>query len=378
MWGNKKKKSEGLVWRLLWLICLIFVFLLLIANISPLIAPDRFWVPAFMGLAYPALVVITFIFSIVLAIKNVRKAILPLLAIFSGFGLLNHSFSFRNHSMNFPEEETELKIMTYNVRLFDLYSWKNPGIIKDSIVEYVNEIKPDVLCMQEFYKDTSNAFNTEEAFLEHKHFKFKHIDYFQIKYGIYHFGLAMFSKYPIINSGSIKNENGKISGNYVIWSDIVVNEDTIRIYNTHLQSIKFSAGDEELFASQTSLSKDDFREQSGNLMRKLKSAFIARARQVRFIKEELEECPHPYFICGDFNDTPVSYAYRIMRGNLRDAFLDAGSRGFGKTYRGIYPSFRIDYIFYPEEYEASNFTIGDKKFSDHFPVYCNFRKKKEE
>ena len=330
-WGKKKKKSEGLVWRLLWMIGLVFVFLLLIANISPLIAPDKMWVPAFLGLAYPALLIVVLLFSLILAIKNVRKAFLPAIAILTGFGLLNHTYSFRNHTDKFPEEESELKIMTWNVHLFDLYSWKNPGKIKDSIINYINEVDPDILCLQEFYKNNGPDFNTDNDLKKICGFEHHYIDYFQIKRDEHHFGIAIFSKHPIINSGVIKLNTDKANGNYVVWTDILLDEDTFRIYNAHLQSIKFSQEDQTLFANQTNLSQEDFTQQSGNLLRKLKRAFTARAKQVRFITEKINDCPHPYFICGDFNDTPTSYAYRQMRGKLNDAFLDAGPRGFGKT-----------------------------------------------
>lgn len=378
VWGKNKKKSEGIVWRLLWMICLVFVILLLIANVSPLIAPDKIWIPAFMGLGYPALLLIVLIFSILLALNNVKKAIIPALAILSGIGLLNHSYSFRNHTNNFPAEETDISIMSWNVHLFDLYSWKDPGRIKDSIIDYIEYQSPDVLCLQEFYKDKGSNFDTENEIISACNYKYRHIDYFLIKRGIHHFGMTIFSKYPIIQSGSIKMNNSTANGNYVIWSDLFVNEDTVRIYNVHLQSIKFSVDDQDLFVSQTSLTQNDIKSKSGNLLRKLKSAFIARAKQVRFVRNKLNDCPYPYFICGDFNDTPTSYAYRIMRGNLNDAFLDAGPRGFGKTYNGIYPSFRIDYILYPDEFEASHFTIGNKEFSDHFPIYCNFKQQKKD
>ena len=376
MWRKKKKTSEGILWRFIWIISLVIAFFLIIAMVSPLIAPDRFCLAAFFGLAYPFFAIFTFIFIIIIAFKNLKKALLLIIILISGISILRHSFSFINHKEVFDSNESELTLMSYNVHLFDLYSWKDPGKTKDSIIDLVHKIKPHVLCMQEFYKDTSKAFDTENDFMRRNHFKYSYTNYFQIKYNVYHFGMAIFSSYPIINKGEVKSNDDKSNGNYVIYADILVNKDTLRIYSAHLQSIKLSPQDEELFKSENELSQDKLREKSTHLLRKLKAAFIDRAKQVRKIRKHIDECPYTYFICGDFNDTPVSYAYRLMRANHNDAFLDAGHFGFGKTYRGAYPSFRIDYILYPDEYEASGFKVIEKDFSDHYPVYCNFRKKK--
>jgi len=96
--------------------------------------------------------------------------------------------------------------------------------------------------------------------------------------------------------------------------------------------------------------------------------------QVDLLASHIDSCKYPVFLCGDFNDTPVSYAYRSLRGNLNDAFLECGPRGMGKTYNGPFPSFRIDYILFPDGYDAAGFKVLGRSYSDHFPVSCRFKK----
>jgi len=77
-------------------------------------------------------------------------------------------------------------------------------------------------------------------------------------------------------------------------------------------------------------------------------------------------------VCGDFNDTPVSYAYRKVRGNLKDAFIESGW-GTSNTYNGELPSFRIDYILCDHKFTAQNYHRDRVYYSDHFPIQCQIR-----
>jgi endonuclease/exonuclease/phosphatase family metal-dependent hydrolase len=107
---------------------------------------------------------------------------------------------------------------------------------------------------------------------------------------------------------------------------------------------------------------------------KFKAAFQMRAEQVREIRSHINASPYAVIVCGDFNDTPISYAYQQLRGNLKDAFVSSGS-GIGRTYIGKLPSFRIDNVFHSEEFESFNFQTSDFRMSDHLPVSCTLIKK---
>jgi endonuclease/exonuclease/phosphatase family metal-dependent hydrolase len=106
----------------------------------------------------------------------------------------------------------------------------------------------------------------------------------------------------------------------------------------------------------------------------LKRGFVRRALQAQLVKEHVDRSPYPVIIAGDFNDTPVSYAYRKIRKGLNDSFVSSGY-GAGFTYKGNYPPNRIDYILYDKSLTSTSFEIRKVKFSDHYPIIAWFRKK---
>jgi endonuclease/exonuclease/phosphatase family metal-dependent hydrolase len=90
---------------------------------------------------------------------------------------------------------------------------------------------------------------------------------------------------------------------------------------------------------------------------------------VDILSAHIRQSPYPTIVCGDFNDTPVSYTYHKMRGKLVDAFIESGS-GIGNTYLGNFPSFRIDYIFHSKSFRSCCFRTDRINMSDHYPVMC--------
>lgn len=95
---------------------------------------------------------------------------------------------------------------------------------------------------------------------------------------------------------------------------------------------------------------------------------VIRARQADQVMRLVDESPYPLIVCGDFNDTPASYTYRKIKGDLEDSFLAAG-KGYGYTYRYLRKLLRIDYLFYsPGVFRATRYYSPDLEYSDHKPV----------
>ena len=107
------------------------------------------------------------------------------------------------------------------------------------------------------------------------------------------------------------------------------------------------------------------------LIRKLAEASAIRAPQADTIAHEITASPHPYIIvCGDFNDTPISYTHRTIAQDLDDAFTQAG-RGLGISYNQNRFYFRIDNILTSKNLRAYNCTVDRSiKESDHYPIWC--------
>ena len=179
------------------------------------------------------------------------------------------------------------------------------------------------------------------------------------------FGVVTFTRYPIVNMGEIRSESAQ---NMAIYTDVIIGKDTVRIFNVHLQSYLIDTRKYDIINSPGLDEEKDLRE-IREIFSKLKRAFQVRAKQVREIREIINKTKYPVIVCGDFNDTPVSYAYQKIKGNLEDSFVESGS-GLGLTYIGKLPSNRIDNILYSDNFESYNFEAFNYRMSDHLPVSC--------
>ena len=183
--------------------------------------------------------------------------------------------------------------------------------------------------------------------------------------------MATFSKFPIISKGEIPFDNDP--NNFCIYSDLVKGEDTIRVFNAHIGSIRLQDDDYRFFDE--SIGDDQYRnnEVGQRILMRLKVAYEKRAIQAEKVANALQDSPYPVVLCGDLNDTPVSYCYRQFNSILKDAFVQSGN-GIGKTYIGVVPSNRIDYIFYSDDFKSAHFETHALDCSYHRPITCELGK----
>ena len=350
---------------------------LLLAYICPFIHPANFWILPFFGLAYPVIISFVFIFLIYWVIMKSRMVYVVLITIALGGKLHLRTLSLPICLSNNEDSISTLKITSYNVRLFDLYEWGEDGkyVNRNAIFNYLQNQESDVFCFQEFYhQDKPTKFPTRDTLKPLLKTPYCHERYSHKLNGRQNFGIAMLSKYPIITKGDIMFEDPEnIDNNYCIFSDIVKNKDTFRVYNVHLQSIKFKKDDYTVFSKHRNLPQKK-KNTIQLLLEKLKVAYPKRAEQAKKVVEHMNESPYPVIICGDFNDTPLSYTYNKFAISYTDAFRNSSS-GLGITYAGKVPAGRIDYIFHSKELNSSNFTIQKEVFSDHRAIGCEVWKK---
>ena len=179
------------------------------------------------------------------------------------------------------------------------------------------------------------------------------------------FGAITFSKYPIINAGEISFQGHQY--NRAIFTDLIIQKDTIRLFNFHMESMSIQANN--LVMRKVEGYKD--------IYWRLKKGFIKRGDQANLLENEIKKSPYPVILCGDMNDTPYSFAYQKIRGLLNNAFEDKGN-GFGFTYNGKLFFLRIDNQFYDKnnfEIHSFNTHHGIKGF-DHFPINATYSLKK--
>lgn len=368
----KKTFRISVIFKFLSILCLIALFF---SYLAPFVNPKTFWLIPFFGLAYPIVILSALILLVIWAIARSRWFFIMLAFILIGGRLHYRLYSppFGKQTETSPEK---IRLLSYNVKNFDVYTvgFEHDYSNRDGIFDYLGRQNADIVCFQEFYsQDEKDKFPTKDTLhkilhAEHYHDRMS----FNRKFKNY-FGVAMYSKYPMITRGFIElDESVRNSNNFCIFADIVKGKDTFRIYNTHFQSIKFQEDDYALFGQKEYTG--DVKSGIFAMMRRLHIAYQKRADQAQKVIKHMEQSPYEVIVCGDFNDTPMSYVYNLFYSRYRDAFRHSSS-GLGVTYAGRVPAGRIDYIFHSDDIESANFNIQDEVFSDHKAISCEFWKK---
>ncbi|MBM78659.1 MAG: hypothetical protein CL846_09265 [Crocinitomicaceae bacterium] len=342
-------------------ITLAFNFLLFFSYFAYLSDPTRTTWIAFTGLFYPILLIVNILLCSYWLIKKNLFFLPSLLLIISGFYHHSRFFQFSFNYNPIVKDKKEIKIMSYNVRLFDLYNWTSNKETKKAIIKQIKAVNPDVICFQEYYFNSSNDFITREMIIEELEMNHYHESFSTKNKGQY-FGLATFSKYPIIHKDNYKFSNDK--SNQCMWSDIKINQDTIRIYNTHLGSIRFNYSDYNVIGGKGSPFWPHQKKPDQKILKRLHLGFKKRSTQIKELIPIINLSPHTKIICSDINDTPISFAYHQFDKYYKDAFVVSGN-GIGGTYVGNIPGLRIDYIWHDKNLNSYNFTTHEEELSDH-------------
>lgn len=301
--------------------------------------------------------------------KKPLWALWPLGLIILFWGQHNRYFALSGSS-EVPQETTEqlVNVLSYNVRVFNSYKHlhKDDPDLPEREMKWVAEHPADILCLQEFYHYKGEAPYNSRKRIGKDQGRQVFVDNFLVNRVGAEFGLAIFSRFPIVNKGRVKFD--RPTKNQVIFVDVrMPNKDTLRVYNMHLESMAI----EEKEVGEAVESKIALETKGRSIARRLKGGFVARSHQVRKLLEHIEASPYPVLLCGDLNDLPSSYTYQTLRSQLENAFEEGGN-GFGFTYNGKLP-IRIDNQFYSPELELLSFEVLDQiKFSDHFPLQATY------
>lgn len=327
-----------------------------IASVSVYISPEEFWVPALFGMAYPYLLVINLIFIILWAIIKPKFIIFSVLVILAGFNHIGNYLQFSGKKTT----EKGIRVTSYNVRYFmgaEEFPTKENA---DHITNFLRQNNADIICLQEVRLNKRQIFDIKNT-------KLPQVSHLQLAHNSFAGGPLTMTRFPIVNMGEIRFKN---SGNMIIFTDILLNTDTVRVYNCHLQSYRLQKAEINTIDSINLDNQQKTKEKILELGVKFKDALIKRAEQAATLREHINGSRYPVIVCGDFNDTPVSFTYRTVKGNLEDSFTQSG-KGTANTYNGKLPSFRIDYILYSPIFTSFNFEVSSLNHSDHFPISCD-------
>ncbi|MCX6223339.1 MAG: endonuclease/exonuclease/phosphatase family protein [Bacteroidia bacterium] len=352
--------------RIFFLIYLFTMLPLAACYLSQWISPASVWPLAFFGLVFPALIAVQFAFVILFLIFRSKAVVLPIVLIILGWNSISHTFQIPRPAGTAPEDKNAICVMTYNVRLFDIaHYWSGLKDQSEGVFSYVTELKPDILCFQEFALQDPGKFSIEFiknklAFLPHSAIEFNFTSQNRKH------GLAIFSRYPIIR---YSHEHFEDTKNMMLYADILIGIDTIRVYNNHLESIHFDR-DEFQWIDTTNNKTRIPHDKITEIINRMKGAYIKRASQADIVRKNIDNSPYKVIVCGDFNDTPVSYTAHKIGSNLYDSFR-SGGQWLGITFPNVKAPLRIDYILHSKEMVSSGYQIGKVKYSDHRPVSCN-------
>lgn len=343
--------------------------LLVAACVARYIDPRQAWFFAFPGLIFPILYIAEIIFGLWWIVRWKKYAVVVAALLILGAGAAG-AFYRPDIGKRYAEavpSRSELVVMSYNVMGFNPRFSSADSTVRELIADLLIRNNVDIVCFQEFggnlAKPEMNSLIPDLKY--NRIYSYNSED----SKKTYYSGLAIYSRYPILDSGLLPSKDD--DRNFAMWADIRVRRDTVRVFDVHLNSTYIDNEDIDYLSSFKFVSENRRRARIGEIVRKLRESYMRRAPQAVMLSEHIADSPYPVIVCGDFNDTPASFAYHKVSRKMQDAFIKKG-RGSAGTYNGFFNMFRIDYILLSRGLDITNYYSFDEVYSDHAPVAAGF------
>ncbi|MRH99099.1 endonuclease [Kriegella sp. EG-1] len=330
--------------KIIYVFNILIAFLLFVDFLSPYISVTTISFLPFLALATPILVILNLIFLGYWILKGKRQFLVSLTILVIGYFILGTFVQYNNE--NFAAEE-DLAILSFNVRQFNVNENLESKTVFNDIKNLVETSGADVVCFQEASnKNKMRPFDYPYKYISEK------------PEGQIRTGLSIFSKYPILKAETILFKESVNNGCY---ADILVDKDTIRVYNLHMQSLGITPGHGIIRNSD-----------SQKLYKKLTNKFYKQETQAEFIANHSKQVSYRTIITGDFNNNQYSRTYNLIKGNRVDSFDEKGS-GYGRTFNFHHLPVRIDFMLADPGIKVTSHKNFDEVYSDHFPILATFR-----
>jgi endonuclease/exonuclease/phosphatase family metal-dependent hydrolase len=352
--------------KLLWYLNIFFALLLAASYTAPYIKASSATLPAFMGLLFPYLAITNMLLVAFWLVRLKNRFLLSLVLLVAGYGHLSRIVQFNSRN-EYPASEA-IRVLSVNVKSLGLNGPEFQTRDAAKVFDFLREGVYDVYCFQEFFHTDRKDFSPLDSFLALTATEYDHIE-FPVLFRNNKFGIATFSRYPIVDQGLVDIETR--GTNLCIYTDLKIGNRTVRVYNVHLESLHFSKEEMEFLTGENDEWSLKEIEKAEGVIARMSSAFHNRAEQSDILRAHMLNCPYPMIVCGDFNATPVSHTYHSIANGMKDAFKERGN-GFGFTFNGPIPMLRIDYILYSEPLQLEFFQIIDTDISDHHPQEAYF------
>ncbi len=360
----------------LFLINLVSLAMMILSIAAWHFPPYQFMFPAFLGLIFPALLIfnVLFLFFWIAFLRWRFVAVCVLALLFCSEAIFVY---YSVHGKTKEVQEDCFKVLTYNVAGF---RWAEGEEARSNpIFDYMQNSDADIICLQEFVIN-NKKFNPDgiisidelDDILDA--YPYRSVVKLGTVEGAYSFGLACYSKFPILKTKQIPIDS-ELNG--AVQYEIQIKDKTLSLFNIHLESNRLTLDDKELYHDFFRTRNAKIFDQLSNQMQmKLGAAYIKRAQHADLIARWINrQETDGVVVCGDFNDPPISYAYHKIK-NAGTILLDSYEQtGFGPgiTYYENGFWFRIDYIMHTRNMQAFTSTVDKVKYSDHYPLYSYLR-----
>jgi len=364
-------KVRTFVRKLLIVLNFTLAIVFILACLAPYLNPSGWWFISWLGFIFPLLLFLLIVSIIFWLFIRPKYAFFLLIILLCGWKSISVFLSFHlPNGFRHDKSPGALRVVTWNVARFIELKRNNDAGSRTRIkmMQQLKDQDADIICMQEFYTAKIGDYYDNIGYIQKNlHYPYYYFNFFEDGYRQY-FSSIIFSRFPIIDSGMVIYPRPS-SSEALLHIDVKLNEDTIRIFTTHLQSVQFKKSDYDKI-NEIKNYDEGIVSNSRTIFSKLRRGFVNRSIQANIIRQEMNGTTYPAIFCGDFNDIPNSYTYFTVRGKMKDAFLIKGS-GIGRTFNSISPTLRIDYILASKEFSILQFDRFVRNLSDHYMLVAD-------
>lgn len=322
-----------------------------------------------MGLAMPVFALINIGFIVLWLLFEWRAVWLPVLGMLPVYGFLL-DYCPLNLSSGYLRSEFGVDSLsvrsagdgTYRVGTFNVFNWacKDSTDGEWNFCLLARTLDADILCLQE----AGGMPVAARAVLDSLGYDIRELC-----------GRTICTRLTFIGDSLHVGTTGSGNG-YHAWR-MTDGNDTLLVIDCHLESTRIAPEDKKNFSESLSQRKRDELRSSGKIVLShlLTAMDTHQAETDSLCQFIVSHSGESILLCGDLNDTPISYTCQNISKYLTSAFRESGC-GLGWTYDT--PGFwgRIDHIFYTSDWESTE-TYVERRYrsSDHFPILTTIRKK---
>ena len=338
-------------------------FAMVAVGYSDRLDPESHPLLACVGMTFPFFIIANLVVLVLWVLFKWKYMWIPLLAFAFAY------VPIRNYvPIHFDKEVPDscIKIVSYNVCGYDgNHRYSNAH---DTIYSYLKKVDADIVCIQE---EQNTRINQLTFFLDT--YPYNDTVHVSNPTSVNINALGIHSRYPIVKKERI---DYKSYSNGSVAFYLKVNDDTVIVVNNHLESTHLSFDDRQRYKDvlRGNMEREDAEAETLLLIEKLSKAMASRASEAKAVHQYVEDHrQYPMIVCGDFNDTPISFTRYTVGQGLHDCYVESGC-GPGISYNKKGFNVRIDYIFCSDHFKPFDCQIDSRAdYSDHYPISCSLK-----